>query len=168
MSGDGPYERIDESGRFDGSVRESHEFRYKLAGTYTQPDEIVLDAACGTGYGRQFLRGLWRGVDKEDLGKNLVANLNTWIPDFPFDVLVSLETLEHLENWRNLIDIAHRARRMIILSTPIVPTVGSNQFHLQDFTKEQIDEALAHPDWQLKQFIVQNEEYGIWVLERKT
>ena len=58
------YERITSDPYFD-IERISHEYRYKLAGKYTTDKDTVLDVACGTGYGREFLKGRWIGVDRE-------------------------------------------------------------------------------------------------------
>jgi len=129
------YERIDDNEIFN-NVRESHEYRYKLAGKFVGNDK-VLDVACGTTYGKRFLGGEYIGVDKAPFG-NIVADLNNWQPDFEFDVGVSFETIEHLENPNNLIEILKKAKKYIIYSSPIVPTKHTNPFHLQDFTYEEL------------------------------
>ena len=128
------FERIDSSIQFDGYERKVHIQRYTVAGKYTKEDDVVLDMACGTGYGKEYLKGKYIGVDKVALCGNIVANLNEWKPDFDFDVGVSLETIEHIENYKNVIENLKQAKKYIIYSTPIIPTVGLNQFHVNDFT----------------------------------
>ena len=54
------------------------------------------------------------------------ADLVDWNPTFSFDVAVGFETIEHLPNYRNYVDILKRARRWIIVSAPVVATVGVN------------------------------------------
>ena len=64
------YERIDNSKKFDGPVRESHEFRYKFANKYIEKDDSVIDAGCGVGYGKDILKTEnYTGVDKNPANK---------------------------------------------------------------------------------------------------
>ncbi len=161
------YERINASEQFDGRVRDSHEYRYKIAARYVRPTDIVVDAACGTAYAKRIIgAGKYIGIDKIQLGENLVADLNVWIPDFEFDVFVSMETLEHLDDWRHLLSVGRRAKRLMVISTPIVPTVGGNEFHVQDFTFTQITKELVQGGWKLVHCEEQEYMYGIWVLEK--
>jgi len=135
------YERITDDPQFDGGIRESHEWRYRWAAQYIEPNDIVIDAACGTAYSKKILNTPnYFGVDRFDGGADIIADLETWQPDFPFDVFVSIETIEHLsdDGVRNLLEIAKKARRYAIISTPIIPTKHRNEFHRQDFTYEQV------------------------------
>ncbi len=161
------YERIDASAQFDGAIRESHEYRYKLAARYILPTDTVVDAACGTGYAEPILNaGKYFGVDKVNLGANIITDLETWEPNFDFDVFLSIETIEHLHNWQHLLEIGRRAKRLMVVSTPIVPSSASNEFHIQDFTFAQITKELVQGGWKLIHCEEQGGEYGIWVLER--
>lgn len=157
-------ERITNDPRWD-SARPSHEYRYKVAGEYTSERDIVLDAACGIGYGKAFLKGTYKPVDKEPLCGNIVVDLNTWEPDFDFDVAVSFETLEHVHHYEHLLSVLKRAKRLICLSTPIVPTTHFNPHHVHDFTYEQVRGMLT--DWgKVVHEEIQNGVYGIFVVER--
>lgn len=141
------YERITADPAYD-AVRPSHEWRYKFAAKYIEPRDVVIDAASGTGYGRKFLgTHYYVPVDRagvsiadEGLVDILQADLNTWQPNFDFDVFVSIETIEHLSNAgvKNLLTIAAKARKYAIISTPIIPTKHRNEFHTQDFTFDQL------------------------------
>lgn len=131
-------ERIDDSLQFDGEARFNHEYRYKIAGQYTKDDDTVLDMACGTGYGAKFLKGKYIGVDKIELCGNIVADLNNWKPDFDFDVGISFETIEHLRDYKEFLETLKKAKRLIIYSAPITPTKDRNEFHLHDFTYEEL------------------------------
>lgn len=137
----GEYEYIQDLPEFD-AVRESHEYRYKLAGQYTKDTDTVLDAACGTGYGRKFLKGKYVGVDRNGHG-TITTDLQTFEPDFEYDVAVSLETIEHLPDYTQHIKNLKKAKRNIIISVPIIPTVGINPFHVHDFTEESIKELFS-------------------------
>lgn len=152
------YERIDET--HQGEERVLHEERYRLAGRYTEDTDVVLDAACGTGYGKAFLKGRWIGVDKEPLCGNLVGDLNEWEPSFTFDVFVGFETIEHLDDYRKYVEVAKQAKRFICLSTPIIPTVHRNRFHRHDFDKQDIETLI---DREVVEYHEQIGTYGVWV-----
>ena len=158
MSEEVPYERI--AHEHQGEVRDLHEERYRIASWYVHPHDMVLDAACGTGYGRDILGGHWVGVDKEDLCDNVVADLETWQPAFDFEVFVGFETIEHLEDPTNYVELAKRAGT-ICLSTPIVPTKHRNPYHKNDYTKEQIESLFA--DRTIAYYQEQAGIYGVWV-----
>ena len=65
------------------------------------------------------------------------VNLDTWEPDFDFDVALCFETLEHLRDPARWAAICKRASRLVIVSVPTVPTMHLNEYHLHDFTVEQ-------------------------------
>ena len=161
------YERITEHSYFD-SARSTHIYRYTLASRYIDGYDTVLDAACGIGYGRKIINFKnYYGVDKEYLFKNIIqADLNTWQPDFGFDVFISFETLEHLENYKNLLQIGKQANRLMIISVPIVPSKDTNPYHLHDFTKEEMYGLLEDNQWKTAYYEEPDEETGIWILKR--
>lgn len=167
------YERITSAAYFDGLIRDSHEYRYKVASSYALPSDIILDVACGTGYGRKFFSGLYIGVDTFEShefpldGYFLKEDLNYWVPDFAFDFAVSFETVEHLTNYQNLIEILRRSRRMVFLSSPIVPTKHRNKFHVNDFTYDELEEMMGD-GWQIIHSEIQDKLYGIVGFVRKT
>lgn len=144
------YERIDPDKM--RAIIESHEYRYKLAGNYTLPEDVVLDAACGTGYGEKFLKGIYHGVDKE-LGQDLIS----WKPDYEYDVFVGLETIEHLSDYSNYVELAKAAKKWTIISTPIVNR--KNPHHLHFLPRPKIVELFGEPYYEE----TQNGLYGIYV-----
>ncbi len=113
-------------------------------------------------YGKEFLKGKYVGIDRNGHG-DITADLCEWKPDFEYDVAVSLETIEHLPDLTNHIANLKKAKRNIIISVPIIPTVGRNKYHLQDFTKESIKELFK--DWKLIHEEIQDEIYIILVYE---
>jgi hypothetical protein len=149
---------------------EIHEYRYKVAARFTRDSDVVLDAACGIGYGRRHLKGSWTGADKEPPAGALAVDLETWEPDFGFDVFVGLETIEHLRDFTAYVAAAKQAKRTIVISTPLIPTTHFNPFHLHDFTKESLEALFS--DWRVVHYEAQvdpvlgYETYGIWAFER--
>ena len=106
--------------RESGIRSEAHVARYTLAGTHLKPGMVVLDVACGLGYGTAILAagtGVARVIGV-DLSEEAVAyardNYATLMPQVEFhsgdatqlhfladatvDAVVSFETLEHLPN----------------------------------------------------------------------
>jgi SAM-dependent methyltransferase len=152
-----------------GEQRFGHEFRYHLAAGFCRLGDSVLDAACGVGYGGAILApqgsGVrYLGVDVEPVPNPsssrafVIADLQTWVPITPFDVGVSFETIEHLPDYQPLVATLKLARRWIIASVPVVPTVGVNPYHLWDFVPGQLAELFEDDDWQLFQTIQQPAE----------
>jgi len=157
----------------DGLDRRGHEFRYHLAaGFLTMDTDMVLDAACGTGYGMEWLfrDNDYRGVDRdlsalelgaEDRycrGKFIEADLDVWVPDFEFDVFVSFETLEHVKDPAHLLYVGAQARQWMILSVPVVPTKHVNEFHLHDFYPGWLEANVKSEAWEHYQTVVQPSE----------
>ncbi|MDR3477833.1 MAG: methyltransferase domain-containing protein [Gammaproteobacteria bacterium] len=104
-----------------GRRSDGHVSRYVLAASRIHAGDTVLDAACGLGYGTAVLAACsegarFIGVDIDPLSADY-ANMNfaannptlsyracdvtqlTFIPDHSVDVVVSFETIEHLENY---------------------------------------------------------------------
>ena len=149
-----------------------HRYRYQVASQFTRDSDVVLDAACGIGYGAGILSGEWIGADKEppDRFDALTVDLNTWEPTFDYDCFVGLETIEHLDSLDAYVAAAKRALRTIVISTPIIPTIHFNPFHKRDFTKESLEELFS--DWQVVHYEPQIDPllgiptYGIWAFAR--
>ncbi|MGR8997955.1 MAG: methyltransferase domain-containing protein, partial [Gammaproteobacteria bacterium] len=106
--------------RDTGERSDAHIIRYQWACNYIKPGDRVLDAACGLGYGGHVVRHLTHaakvvGIDGSDYAIDyarkafpcakgraeyrvgmLPSVLSTY-PDGAFDVIISFETLEHVE-----------------------------------------------------------------------
>lgn len=115
----------------------------------------VLDIACGVGYGSYLMSKnpdvkTITGIDKSERAiENANANFNKdniifkqGTPDTVnghFDILVSLETIEHLPDPSVIKDMMDRCSiNEMILSFPRKKTTHYNNYHLYDYTKEDI------------------------------
>lgn len=166
------YERIDNSEKFDGKIRESHELRYFIARGFLLPEDRVLDAGCGTGYGRHILEAKnYIGIDRKPpegecfMGYDFEIGSPKWDWDL-VDVFIGFEIIEHLNNngvsnFKNMAkDIT---KRWIIISTPIIP--NSNPYHKQNFTARQIVRKFTDENWKLFGTVEQNKTYGIFIFK---
>jgi 2-polyprenyl-3-methyl-5-hydroxy-6-metoxy-1,4-benzoquinol methylase len=103
--------------REPGVRSDAHLVRYQLAAKVVRPGDVVLDAACGLGYGSHMLASLSpaarvTGIDLSDWGIDyatrnygsgrvdftcgVLPDVLNVIPDDSVDLVVSLETLEHV------------------------------------------------------------------------
>ena len=139
-----------------------HAARYVFALPFVE-NKIVLDIACGTGYGLAFLKRnakLVTGVDvdieatRESKGEwdektsaLLGDGLSLPFKDESFDVVTSFETLEHLSERGKFLSELKRVLRqdgLLVLSTPNAnytkPANGkpSNPFHIFEYTPEEL------------------------------
>jgi 2-polyprenyl-3-methyl-5-hydroxy-6-metoxy-1,4-benzoquinol methylase len=135
-----------------------HLERYAFAVQQLIPGNI-LDIACGTGYGSKYIAEHTSNLKiaavdvSEDAIKlateiynhtNIeyhVGNAYKYIPPFSVTNVISLETIEHLENPQ--IFIEHicsflNSGSRIIVSVPITPTMDYNPYHLHDYTAKKI------------------------------
>lgn len=149
-----------------------HLHRYQFTKELVQDHYIVLDAACGTGYGSRILAekaAQVYGIDiSEDAiqyaSENYIAeniNFQTMsvekldFPDNFFDLIVSFETIEHVEHEIQIKFLAEIKRCLkptgvLIMSTPndelyrhIAHGQYDNPFHISEFTKESFKSFLS-------------------------
>jgi hypothetical protein len=151
-----------------------HVERYELAASLLQPGQVVLDAACGIGYGAQVLaESGWTGTlhaadrpgihDPQFPGTVHGVDLDTWTPPFRFDVALCFETLEHLQDPQRWAGIITQAS-LLLVSVPTIPTVGINPYHLHDFTVDSLLDLF--PSCRPLQVIPQPHEHShIYVLQ---
>lgn len=142
-----------------------HKERYAYAGRFVE-GQCVLDLACGVGYGSVILKNAGAasvvGVDISasaiEEAKELYAregvhffcedyrdirNTEKAAPELAqafeqqFDVVVCLETIEHLPDPTNFIQTMMgglRSDGLLIGSVPVTPSVDANPYHLHDFS----------------------------------
>ncbi len=140
---------------------QNHLRRYETAGRYVKGKK-VLDIACGAGYGSQML-GLAgaSAVVGVDISAQVVqyARKHYQTPEVeficadaeqfewpePFEVVVSFETIEHLQDPAKFLD---RIRTLLvpegdfILSVPLGETRHLDRYHLHAFTQKEVFDLL--------------------------
>lgn len=134
-------------------VLADHLARYEFVKDFVK-DKIVLDIACGEGYGSDMLKKAGAkeiyGVDNDRSiierakqkyqGINFVISEATRIPfeDDCFDVVISFETWHHLDNYQNFISEMHRILKpngLLIISVPNEKIIYLNPFHKKFLTE---------------------------------
>lgn len=177
-------ERLNEE-QVKSKVGWGHRVRYNVAKAYCRDNDRVVDAACGIGYGSDIIGSascIGPGIivyrvdllPVEDRVKpkinttDIVADLNTWEADFEFDVGVSFETIEHVENYSNLLTQLKKARKWVICSVPVVPTVHMNEWHKHDFAPLELPALFEDEEWEMYQYLAQPQELSeIYIFKRR-
>lgn len=145
----------------DSEISLSHIKRYEFARKYVSSNCMVLDVACGKGYGSKILFGVAEkvvGIDidvatisaarKKYKENNLsfivgdASNIN--FPDGFFDCVVSFETIEHLNKRKQKIFLKEVYRLLkpggiFIVSTPDKDVYGRgyNEYHEHEFSRSE-------------------------------
>lgn len=126
-----------------------HVYRYRLALDWIENGQSVIDVACGVGYGAKILAEKdvqYFGVDKIEADDKYIqygnwlfgVDLNAHRLNWKGDVAICFETLEHLENPQHLANELMASAPVIIVSVPTRPTKHMNEYHLHDFTVDEI------------------------------
>lgn len=140
-----------------------HEARYMFAQSLIGGG-VILDAACGSGYGSQILSRKAQkvyGVDisnaaityaQQTYPSKKITFINSDVQQLPFDnqtidSVVSFETLEHVSAHQNFINEVVRVLKsdgIFIVSTPNILVNGgdSNPFHLKELTQDEFVQLL--------------------------
>ncbi|MDO3642233.1 bifunctional 2-polyprenyl-6-hydroxyphenol methylase/3-demethylubiquinol 3-O-methyltransferase UbiG [Mucilaginibacter sp. L3T2-6] len=146
-----------------------HIHRYIESARYIREGDVILDLACGSGYGADILSKvsntkIYAGdIDpaaitacRKDWEHNTSISFEimdaTSLPfkDAFFDVIVSLETIEHLIEYRKMLSEFGRVVKpggTVIISTPNIKISSPdgniiNPFHTQEFTYEELNDIL--------------------------
>ena len=145
-----------------------HVHRYKAILPFINKSDIILDLACGTGYGTNILaQQTDNTVIGGDISKEAVDACNsTWhranivfrvldgtqldFPDNYFDKIYSFETIEHTTEYKKMLSEFRRVLKpsgTLYLSTPnnnITSPNGviKNPYHTQEFSFEQLKNLL--------------------------
>lgn len=173
---------LDKTKFVDRKMLTEHFDRYKLALNYINPDFVVLDAACGSGYGSEILAGRAKKVVGADASSHAIkyannchkkdniefieSDLNKSL-DFPndyFDMIVSLETLEHVLDQEKMISEFRRILKkggLLLISSPdreiITGKAGNdNKYHIKELSKKEFVSLLRN-FFDVDDFFVQTE-----------
>jgi ubiquinone/menaquinone biosynthesis C-methylase UbiE len=166
-----PAERLTEKSWIAPWLAYEHASRYEWA-TEMAAGLTVVDAACGTGYGsRQLFDGGAVLVDGFDLSEDAIAEARRRhagpgvefetadvtrlpCPDRSYDLFVSFETIEHVEDDLALVREAARVLKpggTFLCSTPNrkvtnpgIPITGRpyNRFHVREYIRPELAELL--------------------------
>jgi hypothetical protein len=118
---------------------------------------VVCDAACGCGYGSYLLStnpdvehviGLDAESDAIAFAQQEytapkvefhASNLQTWTADRPIDMLISIETIEHLKDRSTMPNFVDRNEiNQVILTYPSKKTTHYNSYHHYDFRLQDV------------------------------
>lgn len=170
-------------GQVDADLLNEHLSRYAFARRFAQ-GRLVLDIGCGAGYGSALLAEVAERVTGLDASSDAVeyarehyqrANLSFAQGDATeisgrFDLITAFEVIEHLENWRGLLNAARVALApggLFIVSTPNKPLYaeargesGINPFHVHEFEYAEYRDALESVFPHVR-MLVQNHSSGI-------
>lgn len=150
-----------------GEIRHEHLHRY----AWCRPliaDNVVLDIACGEGYGSAIMARHARSVVGVDIAPEAVEHAvrayghlpnitfrigsatEIPLPDDSVDVVVSFETIEHHDRHAEMLREIRRVLRpngVLIISSPNRPVYSEkaghhNEFHVKELDFREFDEAL--------------------------
>lgn len=150
-----------------GEIRIEHYHRYALALGLAK-DKMVLDVACGEGYGSALLSEVASDVVGVDISPEAVAHasktyrdranlrflqqsaFNTGLPDASFDLVVSFETIEHLLEQDAMLAELRRVLKpegLLLISSPNRPVYSegrafTNEFHVKELDFDEFDQLL--------------------------
>jgi len=152
----------------DESLVQEHLDRYMFASKFTY-DTNVLDIACGTGYGTHMLAENAKYVVGVDISYDAIEYAKSHynkpnitftegnalvlpFADNTFDVVVSFETIEHINNYRQFLRECNRVLKTggtFICSTPNAAVSSpdgniNNPYHVMEFTKNEFNVMLLH------------------------
>jgi len=147
----------------------AHKERYDFAREKLGVGAVVLDAACGSGYGSEILARQAKSVIGLEIDDHALryakshhqkhniefkkANLNKKLdlPDKFFDAVVSFETLEHVANQELMISEFQRVLKpggVLIISTPDREIISDkaaaeNKFHVAELSKKEFIDLIS-------------------------
>ncbi|HSS99353.1 MAG TPA: class I SAM-dependent methyltransferase [Terriglobales bacterium] len=177
-------ERLVPGGLADPLFRQ-HEARYVFAGKFVQGRRI-LDVACGSGMGTKYLSSagasatIGLDIDAEaisfakklyrecefgqcDVTKLCIANASV-------DVVVSFETIEHIEAQSTFLNECHRVLKpggVLICSTPNLTLSKwgpGNPFHVRELTVKEFGDVVASVFQDVRLFSQNRVTYPVWLL----
>lgn len=174
------------------AIRAEHLMRYhfaaKILSQKKPKSKVIYDIACGSGYGASILAEEFEQIISMDRSgeyllkinekykkKNItflqidlnMINISTFLDKVPFpkpDAIVSFETLEHVDNPKDLIDSFYTLLPpggLLLLSTPnktmepLKNGISKDPFHKHLFTKDELIDLLTHSGFHINDLVGQ-------------
>ncbi len=142
----------------------SHLARYQFALKFILPQDNVLDVPCGSGYGTKLISTAARKAVGIDIHKGAIGHAKEFFSDknnsfsigniedmrglFPddnlFDVIISFEGIEHINNSEAFLDEVVRLLKKdgeFIISTPRKP--HGSPYHVKEYNLDEFKELLS-------------------------
>jgi 2-polyprenyl-3-methyl-5-hydroxy-6-metoxy-1,4-benzoquinol methylase len=155
-----------------------HTSRYMLARGFLRPGEVVVDGACGPGYGSKLISQIASKVISLDYADVFSSK---WLdpkiefklfdfekePEYPeCDAWISLESIEHLYDPQSFLDKVTKAtKRLMVFSSDNHESVGLNEFHHSNVLLPNMRHFMnKYPEWQEYNSFYQGSERGQWLL----
>lgn len=142
-----------------GEIRLEHFHRYAVV-LRVASGKDVLDVACGEGYGSRWVATVARSTVGLDISEEAIRHAQGAYADCPnltftqgsatalpfgdasFDLVVSFETIEHLEGQQEMLAEIRRVLRpkgVMVLSSPNRPVYSRGGDHLNEFHVKELD-----------------------------
>lgn len=139
-----------------------HLLRYQAADSLVK-GKVVLDIACGSGYGTKLLAQNAKKVYGVDIDKDTVAYAEKHygaknieyrvgdgesipLEDNSVDVVITFETIEHIKDYKRFMDEVRRVLKpdgLAVVSTPNdLEFAEGNHYHLHEFTYDELKDML--------------------------
>lgn len=159
-------------------IRRDHMARYEFVTRQLHKTDIVIDAACGCGYGSFLMAanaghvaGYDNSADAIEYAVNNYQRLNTdfFKKTLPCklhisDVSVCFETLEHIDNAIGLLRELRSTSIKLFASVPNEEIIPFNPtrfpFHKRHYTKQQFDKLLNEAGWVVNRWYGQEGAYS--------
>lgn len=151
----------------NGNIFLEHMHRYFLVAQFVA-DKVVLDIACGEGFGSNVLSGTAASVIGVDIAEEAVLHARSKyksdrlsfkvgsvtaipLPDASVDVVVSFETIEHIAEHEEMMVEVKRVLRpggIFVVSTPDKATYTDatgqiNPFHVKELYRDEFENLIA-------------------------
>lgn len=137
-----------------------HWARYRWAAQFCR-GKCVVDIACGSGYGTSYLAQVAQQAIGIDHDRSVIEYCRRTYPTArfycadaqcfkltqPVDVIVSMETIEHLpspERFLERVCAALRSDGIFLCSTPLTGVVPQSPHHVREYTAEEFQAMLQH------------------------
>lgn len=163
------YEKMKEAWSGDGTdYSERPVYSYQQAASFIRSDDVVLDAACGTGYGTSILSERAKLVIGVDIESHLIKKCEKKFGHLPnvrflkgdilkldlplenFDKIVSLHTMEHIKDDKAFLKTLRKLLKVngtLILEVPIFTKsiyknikIPLNPFHVIEYEARNLKE----------------------------